>query len=43
MRELSKKHGYSDITKIYISEYVTEHPEMDLQVDEEQRVYGRKR
>ena len=39
MRELSKKHGYSDITK-FISEYVTEHPEMDLQVDEEQRVYG---
>ena len=39
MRELSKKHGYRDITK-FISEYVTKHPEMDLQVDEEQRVYG---
>ena len=39
MRELSEEHGYSDITK-FISEYVTEHPEMDLQVDEEQRVYG---
>ena len=39
MRELSKKHGYSDITK-FIVEYVSEHPEMDLQVDEEQRIYG---
>ena len=39
MRELSKKHGYSDITK-FIAEYVSEHPEMDLQVDEEQRIYG---
>ncbi len=41
MRELSKKHGYSDITK-FISEYVSEHPEIDLQVDEEQRIYGEK-
>ena len=39
MRELSKKHGYSDITK-FIAEYVSENPEMDLQVDEEQRIYG---
>ena len=39
MRELSKKYGYSDITK-FIAEYVSEHPEMDLQVDEEQRIYG---
>ena len=39
MRELSKKHGYSDITK-FISEYVSEHPEIDMQVDEEQRIYG---
>ena len=39
MRELSKKHGYSDITK-FIAEYVSEHPEMDLQVDKEQRIYG---
>ena len=40
MRELSKKYGYSDITK-FISEYVSEHPEMDLQVDEEQRIFGK--
>ena len=40
MRELSKKYGYSDITK-FISEYVSEHPEIDLQVDEEQRNYGK--
>ena len=39
MRELSKKHGYSDITK-FIADYVSEHPEIDLQVDEEQRIYG---
>ena len=39
MRELSKKHGYSDITK-FIAEYVSKNPEMDLQVDEEQRIYG---
>ena len=39
MRGLSKKHGYSDITK-FIAEYVSEHPEMDLEVDEEQRIYG---
>ena len=41
MRKLSKKHGYSDITE-FISEYVSEHPEMDKQVDEEQRIYGEK-
>ena len=39
MRELSRKHGYSDITK-FIVEYVSEHPEVDHQVDEEQRLYG---
>ena len=39
MRELSRKHGYSDITK-FLVEYVSEHPEVDHQVDEEQRLYG---
>ena len=40
MRKLSKKYGYSDITQ-FIVEYVSEHPEVDLQVDEEQRIYGK--
>ena len=39
MRELSRKHGYSDITK-FLVEYVSKHPEVDHQVDEEQRLYG---
>ncbi|MBC8257898.1 MAG: AAA family ATPase [SAR324 cluster bacterium] len=39
MRELSCKHGYSDITQFLI-EYVSVHPEVDHQVDEEQRLYG---
>ena len=39
MRELSRKHGYSDITQ-FLVEYVSEHPEVDHQVDEEQRLYG---
>ena len=39
MRELSKKHGYSDITN-FIAEYVSDHPEIDLEIDEEQRIYG---
>ena len=39
MRELSRKQGYSDITQ-FLVEYVSEHPEVDHQVDEEQRLYG---
>ena len=40
MRELSAKYGYSDITQ-FLVEYVSEHPEVDHQVDEEQRIYGK--
>ncbi|HAF88407.1 MAG TPA: cytidylate kinase, partial [Deltaproteobacteria bacterium] len=35
MRDLSVKFGYSDITK-FLVEYVSVHPEVDRQVDEEQ-------
>jgi cytidylate kinase len=40
MRELSNKYGYTDITQ-FIVEYVSEHPEVDHQVDEEQRIFGK--
>ncbi|MGY8697913.1 MAG: AAA family ATPase, partial [bacterium] len=40
MRELSGKYGYSDITQ-FLVEYVSEHPEVDHQVDEEQRIFGK--
>ena len=40
MRELSFKYGYSDITQ-FLVEYVSEHPEVDHQVDEEQRIFGK--
>ena len=40
MRDLSVKFGYSDITKFLI-EYVSVHPEVDRQVDEEQRIFGK--
>ena len=40
MRELSAKYGYSDITQFLI-EYVSVHPEVDHQVDEEQRIFGK--
>jgi cytidylate kinase len=40
MRELSCKYGYSDITQ-FLVEYVSEHPEVDHQVDEEQRIFGK--
>ena len=39
MRELSRQYGYSDITQ-FLVEYVSEHPEVDHQVDDEQRVFG---
>ena len=39
MRDLSVKYGYSDITK-FLVEYVSVHPEVDRQVDEEQRIFG---
>ena len=40
MRELSSKHGYSDITQFLI-EYVSFHPEVDKKVDEEQELFGK--
>ena len=40
MRELSCKYEYSDITQ-FLVEYVSEHPEVDHQVDEEQRIFGK--
>ena len=40
MREMSCKYGYSDITQ-FLVEYVSEHPEVDHQVDEEQRIFGK--
>ena len=40
MRDLSVKFGYSDITK-FLVEYVSVHPEVDRQVDEEQRIFGK--
>ncbi|MEE2716957.1 MAG: AAA family ATPase [SAR324 cluster bacterium] len=39
MREIAGRHGYTDITK-FLVEYVTHHPEVDHQVDEEQRRFG---
>ena len=41
MRELSQKHGYSDITQ-FLVHYVSEHPEVDRQIDEEQRIFGKR-
>ena len=41
MRELSHKHGYSDITQ-FLVEYVSEHPEIDRQIDEEQQIFGKR-
>ena len=40
MRKLSAKYGYSDITQ-FLVEYVSVHPEVDHQVDEEQRIFGK--
>ena len=39
MRKISIQHGYNDITKFLI-EYVSKHPEVDYQIDEEQRIFG---
>ena len=41
VRELSHKHGYSDITQ-FLVEYVSEHPEIDRQIDEEQQIFGKR-
>ena len=40
MREMSRKHGFSDITK-FLVEYVSKHPEVDNSVDEEQSDFGK--
>jgi CMP/dCMP kinase len=39
MREAAKRHGYSDITK-FLVEFVSSHPQVDREVDEEQRQFG---
>ena len=39
MREIAGRHGYTDITR-FLVEYVTHYPEVDHQVDEEQRRFG---
>ena len=36
MREAAKRHGFSDITK-FLVEYVSTHPEVDREVDAEQK------
>jgi len=41
MRELSREHGFNDITR-FLVDYVSEHPEVDHRVDEEQRKFGKK-
>ena len=40
MRELSREHGFEDITK-FLVEYVSNHPEVDRHIDEEQRMFGK--
>ena len=39
MRQVAQRYGYTDITA-FLVEYVTHHPEIDHEVDEEQREYG---
>ena len=41
MRKLSQNHGYSDITQ-FLVEYVSEHPEIDRQIDTEQHIFGKR-
>ena len=41
MRDLSREHGFNDITQ-FLVKYVSKHPEVDYQVDEEQRKFGEK-
>ena len=40
MRDLSREHGFNDITK-FLVDYVSKHPEVDNRVDEEQREFGK--
>ena len=39
MRQIAHKYGYNDITK-FLVEYLSQHPEIDREVDEEQRKFG---
>lgn len=39
MRTIAQKHGYNDITQ-FLVEYVTHHPEVDNEVDSEQKRFG---
>ena len=39
MRLVAKKYGYTDITK-FLVEYLSQHPEIDYEVDEEQKKFG---
>ena len=39
MREIAGRHGYRDITR-FLVEYVSSHPEVDHEVDQEQQRYG---
>ena len=41
MRDLSRQHGFADITQ-FLVDYVSMHPEVDHLVDEEQRKFGEK-
>tara|TARA_Y100001970_G_C14087144_1_gene777949 strand:+ start:607 stop:1158 length:552 start_codon:yes stop_codon:yes gene_type:complete len=41
MRKLSREHGFNDITK-FLVDYVSNHPEVDNRIDEEQRKFGEK-
>ncbi|MGK5094936.1 (d)CMP kinase [Deltaproteobacteria bacterium TL4] len=39
MRKVALKYGYQDITK-FLVEYISTHPEIDYEVDAEQKLYG---
>lgn len=39
MREVAFRYGYNDITK-FVMEYLSSHPEIDREVDEEQKKFG---
>lgn len=39
MRQVAQRYGYNDITR-FLVEYVSNHPEIDHEVDQEQKKYG---
>jgi len=39
MRITARKYGFNDITQ-FLVEYVSKHPEVDYEIDEEQRLFG---